>query len=109
MIKFIRILVALALCNLPLSTVWYNYYDAQMLFLKDTFQKEEYWQVKATSPMDAPVGIETVFVGGIFAERDDYLARSGVHHNCKWYAYERTGESRETNTFCLFFWMPTIF
>jgi hypothetical protein len=106
MAKFARIFAIVILCNFPLSTIWYNYYDAQMVFLKDKFQKEEYWQVKANTPVNAPVGIETIYSGGIFAQRDSYLSKSGVYHRCKWFAYERTGEDRVTSTFCIFFWTP---
>lgn len=106
MAKYFRILFVVSLLNIPLSTIWYNYYDPHMLFFQKQFEKEDYWTAKEYKLIDPPLGIEKLYSGGIFAERDNYLADSGVYHRCKWYAYEQAGEDRATNTFCLFFWTP---
>lgn len=105
--KVYNFILIFVVANIVCSTVWLNYFDPQMLYLQNSFQKEDYGRVRALKVEEVKSdGIEEVFSGGIFFLRDVYLKENGYLHQCRWIAHEYTMEPRFTNTFCLFFWLP---
>lgn len=108
MFKKLQVAVlVLLVSNTVFSTVWFNFFDPQMLYLEQAFKKEDYGYIKAREIKEVTNdGVETEFSGGIFFLRDEHLKEAGVHHRCRWVAHEYTMEPRQTNTLCLFFWFP---